>query len=192
MNAHVWEFAAVATGGVGSRFAGACYSGGRIEPWGAVLDLSTTDVADSMPVLLEGSHDAVIGAIMTATNDGRTVQVAGQLHADLDAQAAGVVTKAGRGNIWRMAASVFGATERAILPGRKEIINGRECVGPALALEGGTIRAVALRIVGDDPATAARFFAEGCDPIPHEIKSALILDAERRASAFAVLRGRSR
>lgn len=144
--------------GEGGRFSGIAYSGGRIPSWNAVIDLATTRIADSMPLL--DSHDkaATIGLIEKATNDKRQISVEGELFGDIDDQADAIRKKAKRGIKYQMSVGLYESNDEFVAAGKTIKLNGQTFTGPLLVLRDGLIREASIVTLGADPNTSAQFF----------------------------------
>jgi hypothetical protein len=112
-----------------------------------------------MPLLHEHSREAVIGSITSAVNDGRSIEIEGELFTDLEEAAAKLAAKAKRGIGFQMSVGLFDA--KAKTESGRVRLNGREHKGPLIVLHGGTIREVSVVTLGADPATSAELFSAG-------------------------------
>lgn len=151
----------------GNRFSGVAYSGGIIPRWGAmVIDLDTTKVEPSMPVMLdhEGAAASVAGVVESHTVDLTGLSVAGVLHTDVDEDAKAVVERARRGNRYQMSVGLYEYSEYFAREGERVSVNGRVFVGPLTVLKNGIIREVSITALGADRNTAVQFFSESATP----------------------------
>lgn len=145
-----------------SRFRGTAYSGAVIDDWGGrvVIDLASTRVEDSLPLLHEHRRSDIIGTITAAENDGRALAVEGELFADIDQAAAEIVSKAQRGIRYQMSVGLFGARAEDVPADAAPLaINGQSLTGPLTVLRGGLVREVSVVTLGADLQTNAAFFS---------------------------------
>ncbi|MEQ8511220.1 MAG: hypothetical protein RJP96_02730 [Algiphilus sp.] len=157
--------------GEGSQFSGIAYSGGRIPSFDAVIDLASTEVADTLPLLFGHEHSATIGVIRQTENNGRQLSVAGELFSDIDARAEEIRLKSTRGIRYQMSVGLYEARIEEFPAGEDVEINGQTFHGPVAVLRGGTVRETSVVTLGADPLTSATFFAEpgrSAAPPPHE------------------------
>jgi hypothetical protein len=153
--------AATADAAAGQKFSGIAYSGGLIPRWGGmVIDLSTTRVEDSMPVLLVHDDDKVAGVVKQHTIDALGLAVSGDIHTDLEPDAASVVAKAKRGNKYQMSVGIYEFVEHFISKGESEVVNGKTFQGPLVVLKNGVVREVSIVPLGADKNTSVAFFSE--------------------------------
>lgn len=141
------------------QFTGMAYSGGLIPSWNAVIDLSSTTVADDMP-LLENHDDAcTIGTCKGQVSNGQ-LPITGLLFADIDANAKAIALKAKRGLKYQMSVGLYNADAKSISRGESVTVNGTEYPGPLTVLCNGTVRECSIVPLGADPQTSAHLFAE--------------------------------
>jgi outer membrane murein-binding lipoprotein Lpp len=165
-NFHQFSFNALLKAeGDGRKFSGLAYSGGYIPQLMGVIDLESTKVADSMPLLLLHNDEKVIGVVEDYTLNGK-LTVNGEIHSDIDEDAASVVAKAKRGNRYQMSVGVFNANEYYVKAGEKVTVNGRDFTGPMVVLKNGFIREVSVVPLGADAETEAQFFSQSKSGAP--------------------------
>ncbi len=165
-------FAAPATDGtLPQQFSGVAYSGAVITDWGTpiIIDLATTRVEPTVPLLHQHRAEQVIGAISQATNDGLTLTVAGDLFSDIDDTAASLARKAQRGATYQMSIGLYDAKPDTLTASQTHDLNGQPVRGPVTVLRHGTVREVSIVALGADRHTNAQFFAAGASrPFPTE------------------------
>lgn len=165
-------FAAPATDGtLPQQFSGIAYSGRTIHDWGApvIIDLASTRVEPTLPLLNQHAPESVIGTIIQATNNGNTLTVTGTLFSDIDDTAASLARKAQRGAAYQMSVGLYDAKPDIVTASQTQTINGQTVTGPVTVLRQGTVREVSIVALGADRHTNAQFFAAGASrPTPTE------------------------
>jgi hypothetical protein len=138
-----------------TKFQGIAYSGGHIPSRNAVIDLDSTRITDSMPVLASHDHTArsVIGVVQSTEKNG-ALKVYGELFSDCDEQAVAIATKSKRGIKYQMSMALFEALSESIPEGKSVNVNGRSFKGPINVLRNGITREVSVVTLGADPATS--------------------------------------
>jgi hypothetical protein len=145
-----------------SRFAGTAYSGGRIESYGCVIDLATTEFGLPMPLLYEHRRDDIIGVVEAGDRSGGRLEVTGRLFADLRGERAERIGQlAERGIVFQMSVGLFGYGEERLAAGQTKIINGKAVSGPVSILSGGRVRECSIVALGADANTVTAFFGHG-------------------------------
>ena len=148
-------------GALPTRVEGIAYSGGIVPTLGCVIDLSTTSIADRLPLLHEHGREAIVGAITRATITGGTLLVEGKLFSDIPGgQAEKIAQLAQRGAPFQMSVGLFGYVEATVRLGEVVTVNGATVAGPVTVLRGGTVRGVSLVTLGADPNAVARLFGQ--------------------------------
>lgn len=143
------------------KFSGQAYSGGVVEKWDypIVIDLASTTLPDSIPLLLEHDREDIIGVVDRSEKTDSVLTVAGSLFSDIDEDAAMLAKKAQRGLQCQMSVGLFGSNNDMISAGNSVNVNGREFQGPCTVLRNGTIREVSIVALGADANTNAKFFS---------------------------------
>jgi len=140
-----------------TKFEGVAYSGSAVDG-GVLIDLATTQIAESLPLLFQHEHDEVIGFISSVSNDGATLKVSGVLFSDIDETAAGIAKKAFRGATYQMSIGIFDFDFETISKGTTKI-NNRDFEAPVSVLRNGVVREVSIVSLGADRFTNASFFS---------------------------------
>ena len=155
------------------KFSGVAYSGGSVNDWGEVIviDLASTTVAPSMPLLFQHDHANIIGAISSSANTGATLAVSGELFSDIDETAAAVAAKSKRGVCYQMSVGIFDCSREDIPAGKSVVINGQTFTSPLTVLRNGNVREVSVVALGADAHTSANFFNQKQEPIVKETTS---------------------
>lgn len=154
-----------------TRFSGTAYSGGIADQgWlsPVVIDLATTSVADSLPLLYEHERDDIIGVVNRIEKTDTTLSVAGTLFSDIDEDAAALAQKAARGLRCQMSVGLFASSTDEIGAGNVATVNGRQFTGPCLVLRNGIVREVSIVALGADRNTNAQFFSALTSPEEHK------------------------
>jgi hypothetical protein len=142
-----------------SKFAGTAYSGGKAAHYeNLVIDLSSTRVADDMPLLFQHQHDKTIGFIEKTVNDGQRLTVSGALFSDIDKQAEKIAKKARAGLKYQMSVGLYDVSAERVPEGKDITVNGQTFAGPITVLRNGTVREVSIVALGADPKTSATMF----------------------------------
>jgi len=142
------------------QFSGIAYSGGLVQGYQSiVIDLASTSIEASMPLLFQHDHAQVLGAVREAVNDGRSLAVQGDLFSDIDETAKNVALKAMRGARYQMSVGLFDMTIEDVPAGMPIAVNGRDFAGPITVLRNGIIREVSIVALGADSGTTATFFS---------------------------------
>lgn len=145
-----------------TQFSGQAYSGGQVNHWGPlVVDLATTKFASAtMPLLAEHDRREIIGVIDSATNDGKTLAVAGKLFSDIPGSCGEKIAQcATRGAPYQMSIGMFAYNELWVEAGSSLTVNGQLVHGPIVVLQNGQVREVSIVSLGADPDTDAQFFS---------------------------------
>lgn len=144
-----------------ARFSGVAYSGGLLGGWNSVVDLESTIVPDSMPVLTshDKDADAAIGVVIEHEKNG-ALKVSGELFSDIDEGAASIAAKARRGIKYQMSMGLYGFSIESIASGKSVQVNGKSFNGPVDVLRGGTTREVSIVTLGADPNTSVNMFSK--------------------------------
>lgn len=146
-------------GALPTKFSGTAYSGGFVPGYGVVIDLSTTEFAQKMPLLANHDHTMMIGVIDEGNKDGGKMSVSGALFSDIAGSRAEQIAQfAQRGMPFQMSVGLFGFNELYVPAGKSEQVNGQEFQGPVTVLRGGKVREVSVVALGADPNTEAQFF----------------------------------
>jgi hypothetical protein len=143
-----------------TRLTGVAYSGGPVSDWGGtvVVDLASTRVEPTLPLLHEHQREAVIGTVRQLANDGQALALDAELFSDLDPAAESIARKAQRGLHWQLSIGLFDAAAEEIRTGAVHL-NGQTFTAPVTVLRHGLVREVSVVALGADRATQADFFA---------------------------------
>ena len=172
-------------GAMPTRVEGVAYSGGLVPNLGVVIDLSTTTVADRLPLLHEHDRQNIVGAITKTAIEGGAFSVAGRLFSDIPGgQAEKIGQLAQRGAPFQMSVGLYGFREDTILLGQVATVNSRTVHGPATVLRGGTVREVSIVTLGADPRATARLFGQGVKPLPTLSAQSILARRVRQAAGF--------
>ena len=173
-------------GAMPTRVEGVAYSGGIVAALGIVVDLSTTTVADRLPLLSEHDRQNIVGTVTKATIAGGAITVEGRLFSDMvNSQAEKIGQLAQRGAPFQMSIGLFGFREDAIPPGQVATVNSRAIAGPATVLRGGTVREVSIVTLGADPQATARLFGQAVKPPATLCVHSILARRVREAGGFA-------
>ncbi len=168
-----------------TRFEGVAYSGGMVPSLGVVIDLASTTVADRLPLLHEHVRSAIIGAVISATNDRRQLSVEGELFSDMaGSQAEQIAQLAQRGAGFQMSVGLYNFTEQTVRLGEQLTVNGRTVVGPLTVLRSGVVREVSIVTLGADHNTSARLFGHGAKQALSLSPNAIFAARARQAAGF--------
>lgn len=145
------------------KFQGIAYSGGIItDHWmgPCAFDLSSTELAPPIPLLLEHDCDDVVGQIEEA-QIGADIRVSGILYAGIDPDAEGIADKADVGHAWQMSVGIYPGSMEEYAAGASAIVNGQAMSGPLCVFRGNRIREVSVCAFAADPATSLQIFSAG-------------------------------
>ena len=173
-------------GATPSRVEGTAYSGNIVPNLGVVIDLSTTTVADRLPLLSEHDRQNIVGAITKATIEGGALNIEGRLFSDLVGSLAEKIGQlAQRGAPYQMSVGLYSFREDTIPSGQVATVNSRTVMGPATVLRNGVVREVSLVTLGADPHATARLFGQGVKPPPTLNVHSILARRVRQAAGFA-------
>lgn len=163
-------------GALPAKFSGTAYSGGFVPGYGVVIDLSTTEFAQKMPLLANHDHTLMVGVINEGNKDDGKMSVSGVLFSDIAGSRAEQIAQfAQRGMPFQMSVGLYGYNELYVPAGKSEQVNGQEFQGPVTVLRGGKVREVSVVALGADPNTEAQFF--NAQPTTPQEKPSMDLNA---------------
>lgn len=145
-----------------TRFTGVAYTGAVLSQWGFryIVDLSTTTVPKTQPLLSQHDHTNLVGLVKSAANDGKQITESGELFADLGGTAEDIAKRAAKGVPYQMSIGIYDIAEEArVKEGEKVTVNGRRLTGPLTILRGGVVRETSVVVLGADKNTNAQFFS---------------------------------
>ncbi|HMC16034.1 MAG TPA: HK97 family phage prohead protease [Albitalea sp.] len=144
---------------VPAQFSGVAYSGGLVPSFGCVIDISSTTLAQRMPLLMEHSRSDMIGVVETNSTAGNRITVGGKLFSDMPGTSAErLALLAQRGGVFQMSIGLFGYTEEVYPAGHAVTVNGKAMTGPVVVLRNGKVREVSIVTLGADHNTDVRMF----------------------------------
>ena len=144
------------------QFTGIAYSGGVVPAYGAVIDLASTAVAPTMPLLHEHQRDVIVGVVAAASIIDGNITVSGRLFSDMPGTAAEKIGQlAQRGAPFQLSVGLYGYSEQMLDAGQAATVNGRTLSGPVAILRRGTVREVSIVTLGADYESSARLFTSG-------------------------------
>ena len=136
---------------VPAQFSGVAYSGGLVPSYGCVIDISSTTLAERMPLLLEHARSDMIGVVESNSTAGNRISVGGKLFSDVPRNSAErLAQQAQRGAVYQMGVGLFGYSEEAIPVGHSLTVNGKTMTGPVTVLRSGKVREVSIVTLGAD------------------------------------------
>lgn len=145
------------------KFSGTAYGGGVITDhgwWDAIaFDLAGVTAQAPMPVFALHDQDRTIGVINSITNDGRTLQIAGDLFSDLDEDAQQIAAKADAGLPWQLSVGIYADAIEEVRAGAAIDINGAQVSGPVHVMRKARVREVSFVALGADGSTRAQVFS---------------------------------
>lgn len=184
-------FAPAESDALPTRLTGVAYSGGLVNDWGGpvVIDLASTRVEATLPLLHEHQREAVIGTVRQLSNNGSALDLDAELFSDLDPTAASIARKAQRGLHWQLSIGLFEADVSTLQNGAVTL-NGHTFQAPLTILRHGLVREVSVVALGADRATQAAFFAALARPLSSSETSSMsdaTSDAPDLAAQIAAL-----
>jgi hypothetical protein len=146
---------------VPAQFSGVAYSGGLVPSFGCVIDISSTMLAQRMPLLMEHNRSDMIGVVETNSTAGKQITVGGKLFSDMPGTSAErLALLAQRGGVFQMSIGLFGYTEEVYPAGHAVTVNGKAMTGPVVVLRNGKVREVSIVTLGADHNTDVRMFKQ--------------------------------
>jgi hypothetical protein len=144
------------------KFSGTAYGGGVITDhgwWDAVaFDLAGVTAQAPMPVFAQHDPNRVVGVITSVTNNGRTLDIAGDLFTDIDDEAERIAAKADAGLPWQMSVGIYADAIEEVRAGSAVDLNGAQVSGPVHVMRKARVREVSFVALGADGSTSATVF----------------------------------
>lgn len=141
-----------------TQFTGIAYSGDKVFG-NVVIDLATTIIEQSLPLLFQHDHNSIIGTINSIQNTGESIINSGVLFSDIDNLASSIAIKSKRGINYQQSIGLFDFEEEIIKTGSINL-NHRKFNTPLTILKNGIVREVSIVALGADRKTSATFFSE--------------------------------
>ncbi len=154
--------AAAAEADTPRKFSGTAYSGGVVtdHPFfdRVAFDLATTKLETPAPALF--GHYEPVGVIRKAEL-GTSIEIAGDLFANLDDNAKKIATFADQGMPWQMSVGIWPGRIEQVKAGAKVQLNGQSFEGPLTVFRDNRVREVSFVALGADHKTDANVFSIG-------------------------------